>query len=264
MISCFGRFDDSGESKNRLPPSKDELRNLQFFKRFAILLVTLKGVGTLYLRVHGRLAGTYLYHPHPHMQTGLQVYRGLAGIIIVHDPQEDKIGLPTGEQDLSLVIQDRRVDASNRFVYQRTMMDHMSGVLGDTIMVNGRPNAALRVERRPHRLRLANVSNARIYKLAWSDRSPLHVIGTDGGLLSGEEGPQKRPFVVLAPGQRVEIWEDFSNRKADATVNLISEKFTIQAGMRGDDGQRDGRPRDDEYEHGRRGTARCPIRDSGQ
>lgn len=178
-------------------------------------------------------AGTYLYHPHPHMQTGEQVYRGLAGILIVHDPAEDKIGLPAGDQDLTLAIQDRRVDAQNRFVYQQSMMDHMSGVLGDTILVNGRPNATFRVERRPHRLRLANASNARIYKLAWSDGSPLNVIGTGSGLLSGEEGPQKRPFVILAPGQRVEIWEDFSVRKSGSSVNLVSEKFTIQGGMRG-------------------------------
>lgn len=178
-------------------------------------------------------AGTYLYHSHPHMQTGEQVYRGLAGILIVHDAAEDKIGLPAGDQDLTLAIQDRRVDAQNRFAYQRSMMDHMSGVLGDTILVNGRPNAGFRVERRPYRLRLANVSNARIYKLAWSDGSPLNVIGTGSGLLSGDEGPQKRPFIVLAPGQRAEIWEDFSVRKSGATVNLVSEKFTIPGGMRG-------------------------------
>jgi len=32
-------------------------------------------------------------------------------------------------------------------------------------------------------LRLLNGSNARIYKLAWSDGSPMRVIGTDGGLV---------------------------------------------------------------------------------
>ncbi|MBI5801628.1 MAG: multicopper oxidase domain-containing protein [Verrucomicrobia bacterium] len=178
-------------------------------------------------------AGTYPYHPHPHMRTGPQVYRGLAGIIIVRDPAHDSIGLPGGKQDLSLVIQDRRVDADNRFVYSEAMMDMMGGMLGPTVMVNGRPDAAFRIERRPHRLRLLNASNARIYKLAWSDGSPMHVIGTDGGLLSGDEGPQQRPFVVLAPFERVELWEDFSTRKPGAQLTLVSEQFTINMGMVG-------------------------------
>lgn len=178
-------------------------------------------------------AGTYPYHPHPHMRTGPQVYRGLAGVVIIHDPDQEKIGLPSGKQDLCLVIQDRRVDADNRFVYSDAMMDMVGGMLGTSIMVNGRPDAAFRIERRPYRLRLVNASNARIYKLAWSDGSPMHVIGTDGGLLSGDEGPLKRPFVVLAPFERVELWEDFSTRKPGAQLTLITEKFSIRMGMGG-------------------------------
>lgn len=178
-------------------------------------------------------AGTYPYHPHPHMRTAMQVYRGMAGVIIIHDPAEDKIGLPSGKQDLCMVIQDRRVDADNKFVYSEAMMDMVSGMRGDTILVNGRPDASFPIERRPHRVRLFNASNSRIYKLAWSDGSPMHVIGTDGGLLSGDEGPQKRPFVVLGPFERVELWEDFSGRKPGAEISLISEKFAMNAGMGG-------------------------------
>ncbi|MSR55770.1 MAG: multicopper oxidase family protein [Gemmataceae bacterium] len=178
-------------------------------------------------------AGTYPYHPHPHMRTATQVYRGMVGVIIIHGPEQDKIDLPSGKQDLCLVIQDRRVDADNRFVYSEAMMDMVSGMRGDTIMVNGRPNASFPIERRPYRLRLVNASNARIYKLAWSDGSPMLVIGTDGGLLAGDEGPQKRPFVVLGPFERVELWEDFSTRKPGAELALISEKFTINMGMGG-------------------------------
>lgn len=178
-------------------------------------------------------AGTYVYHPHAHMYTAGQVYRGLVGVIIIHDPEEDKIGLPSGTEDLCVVIQDRRVDADNKFVYSEAMMDMVSGMRGETILVNGRPDAAFRIERRPYRLRLVNASNARIYKLAWSDGSPMHVIGTDGGLLSGDEGPQQRPFVVLGPFERVELWEDFSRRKPGAELSLISEKFAVNAGMGG-------------------------------
>ncbi|MCA1971578.1 MAG: multicopper oxidase family protein [Pseudomonadota bacterium] len=169
-------------------------------------------------------AGTYLYHPHPHGLTGGQVYRGLAGLLIVREDRERAYGLPAAEHELSLVIQDRRVD-DNQLVFKRTMMDDMNGVLGDTVLVNGMPDAAFQVTPRPWRLRLANVSNARIYKLAWSDGRPLSVIGTDNGLLSAGEGIQTRPYVVLGPFERVELLEDFGARRPGAEIALTSREF---------------------------------------
>ena len=59
----------------------------------------------------------------------------------------------------------------------------MWGYLGNRILVNGKPNAVLSLEPRAYRLRILNGSNARTYKLAWSNGMPLKVIGTDGGLL---------------------------------------------------------------------------------
>ncbi len=83
----------------------------------------------------------------------------------------------------------------------------MVGFLGDQIFVNGKPQMELPVATRPYRLRILNGSNARIYKLGWQDGRPLIVIGTDGGLL---EAPLSRDYVSLAPGQRVDLWADFS------------------------------------------------------
>ncbi len=183
-------------------------------------------------------AGTYLYHPHPHGRTGAQVYWGLAGLLIVHEEQERAYGLPGPEHELSLVIQDRRVD-DNQFVFKRMMMDDMNGVLGDTVLVNGAPDAAFMVTPQPWRLRLANVSNARIYKLAWSDGRPLRVIATDNGLLSAGEGVQTRPYVVLGPFERVELLEDFGERRPGAEITLLSREFAdvgmmdIMGGMMG-------------------------------
>ena len=56
-------------------------------------------------------AGTYWYHPHPHMRTAAQVYQGLAGLLLVSDPEEDALGLPSGAGELLCVLQDRRFDA---------------------------------------------------------------------------------------------------------------------------------------------------------
>ena len=178
-------------------------------------------------------AGTYLYHPHPHGLTGRQTYYGLAGLLIVREPGEREVGLPSQEHELQLVLQDRRFGADNQLVFKHTMMDDMNGVLGDRVLVNGIDDAAYKVAPRPYRVRIANVSNARIYKLAWSDDRPLRVIGSDGGLFSRAEGVQERPYVTLFPFQRVELLEDFGVRRDGTEIALLSREFSGMEGMMG-------------------------------
>ena len=176
-------------------------------------------------------AGTYLYHPHPHGRTGHQVYHGLAGMLVIRERSEAATGLPGAAHELPLVLQDRRFDANNQFVFSASMMDRMHGVLGDAVLVNGRPDAAFKVARRAYRLRILNASNARIYKLAWSDGRPLTVIGTDNGLLDAAAGAQTRPYVMLGPTERVEILEDFGIRPAGSEIALQSDAFDSGARM---------------------------------
>ncbi len=169
-------------------------------------------------------AGLYWFHPHPHQLTAAQVYYGLAGLFIVSDDEEDALGLPAGDYDRPLVIQDRTFDSQNQMVYLANgMMDQMIGFLGDTILVNGAPNAALDVKASAYRLRLLNGSNSRIYKLAWQDSTSLTVIATDGGLL---EAPVTRDYITLAPGERVELWADFSGRTTGSEMRLVSLPFS--------------------------------------
>jgi FtsP/CotA-like multicopper oxidase with cupredoxin domain len=168
-------------------------------------------------------AGTYWYHPHPHGRTGHQVYGGLAGLFLVRDDEEEKLDLPKGELDIPLVIQDRLFNDNNQLVYlPRRMRDTMTGMLGDTICVNGRPDFELSVSTRIYRLRILNGSNARIYKLAWSDGTPLTVIATDGGLL---EKPVRKKYVVLGPAERIELWADFSKYPVGTSLELVSKYF---------------------------------------
>ena len=176
-------------------------------------------------------AGTYWYHPHPHGRTGPQVYQGMAGLFIIDDDEADALGLPSGEYDVPLVIQDRLVDDQNQFVYQISgMMGAMIGFLGNRILVNGRPDFRLEVATRPYRLRILNGSNSRIYKLAWEDGTPLTVIGTDGGLL---EKPVQRPFVTLGPAQRVELWVDFSKYPVGTKLRMVSLSHPAPGGEQG-------------------------------
>jgi len=168
-------------------------------------------------------AGTYWFHPHPHGRTGPQVYRGLAGLFLVSDDEERAAGLPDGEYDVPLVIQDRSFGPDNQLLYlSGHMMERMTGFLGDRILVNGLPDFTLPVSAGAYRLRLLNGSNARIYRLAWEDGRPLTVIGTDGGLL---ERPVMRRYAFLGPGERLEIWVDFSDRPVGFKTALISLPF---------------------------------------
>jgi FtsP/CotA-like multicopper oxidase with cupredoxin domain len=185
-------------------------------------------------------AGTYLYHPHPHLITGRQTYHGLAGLLIVREPAERGIGLPSAEHELQLVLQDRRFRDDNQLVFKRMMMDDMNGVLGDRVLVNGVDDAAFKVAPRPYRLRIANASNARIYKLAWSDGRPLRVIAADNGLFSRAEGVQERPYVTLFPFERLELIEDFGARRDGAEIALVSRAFSGMDMMGSMMGEQDG------------------------
>ncbi len=168
-------------------------------------------------------AGTYWYHPHPHMRTGAQVYRGLAGVLLVQDDEEDRLALPSGETELLCVIQDRQFDARNQLVFHGGVtMEMVNGFLGDRVLVNGQPQPTTEVDAAWHRVRLLNGSNARIYKLAWSRDVQMAVIGGDGGLL---ETPLRRQALTLAPGQRADLLLDLTTLAPDTEVHLESQPF---------------------------------------
>ena len=97
------------------------------------------------------------------------------------------------------------------------------GMSGNMILVNGQVDYTLPVSQKAHRLRLLNGSNSRIYKLGWEDDTPFTVIGSDGGLL---EKPIQRPYLTLAPAERVEIWVDFNGRSLGSELKMVSLPFS--------------------------------------
>lgn len=151
-------------------------------------------------------AGPYWFHPHPHMRTAEQVAMGMAGLLYVWDDEEALAvpGASTGANDIPVIIQDRNFDSANQILYNP---NNMWGYLGSRILVNGKPNTVLSLEPRAYRLRILNGSNARTYKLGWSNGMPLQVIGTDGGLLPAVA---TRNYVMLMPGERIDLWADFT------------------------------------------------------
>jgi FtsP/CotA-like multicopper oxidase with cupredoxin domain len=164
-----------------------------------------------------------IYHPHPHEATAKQVYHGLAGAILVNDEEENALGLPSGEFEIPIVIQDRLFDTQNQLIYSPGMHGRMFGYYGNRILVNGHPELQVEVATRAYRLRFLNGSNARIYKLAWDDGTPITVLGVDGGLL---DEPENKPYVMLAPGERLDVWMDFTGRTVGSDLVMRSLPFT--------------------------------------
>ncbi|MPZ54046.1 MAG: multicopper oxidase domain-containing protein [Acidimicrobiia bacterium] len=147
--------------------------------------------------------GTLWYHPHRMGMTADHVYRGLAGMFLIDDPENvpDELPQTYGVDDIPVIIQDKRftddggLDRSEPFGSQ-------VGQLGDTILVNGTYMPYLDVERERVRLRVLNASNGRFYNLQFADGRPFQLIGTDGGLLTQA---QELTEVQVSPGERAEI-----------------------------------------------------------
>jgi spore coat protein A len=162
-------------------------------------------------------ATTLFYHDHSHGQTGMHVYYGLAGAYLIDDPEEIILNLPRGAYDLPLMIQDRLFNADGSFHYSLNAETRETGVIGDTILVNGVVQPYLRVAARKYRFRLINASNARMYEMQLSSKQPLIQIGTDGGLLPK---PAEKMMVLLAPAERVDVVIDFGRYPVGSQIVL--------------------------------------------
>lgn len=140
-------------------------------------------------------AAMYWYHPHLHMMTFEQMAKGIGGLIIVRDPVEAALNLPRkyGVDDIPLVLNDVRFDASNQIVVSS---------YGDTMMANFTLNPQYNIPAQVIRLRLLNTAPERFYNLGFSDNRTFYVIGSDGGLLNA---PVSLTRKLLAPGERLEI-----------------------------------------------------------
>ncbi len=167
-------------------------------------------------------AGMYWYHPHPHKNTAKQAYLGLAGVFLVADPEEKRLNLPSGSNEVPLVIQDKRLNGSS-LTYNPNQNDIMTGFMGKDIIVNGVASPVLNVSTRFYRLRVLNGSNSRVYNLAFSNNSTFTIIGSDGGLLAA---PEKINSLMLGPGERADILVDFSAYNTGTEIYLQSNPFS--------------------------------------
>jgi FtsP/CotA-like multicopper oxidase with cupredoxin domain len=169
-------------------------------------------------------AATCWYHSHTHGKTGDQVYRGLAGMIIIDDDDSDAMDLPNryGVDDLPIIIQDRTFDGEGRFVYSLYDADE-DGWFGDTVVINGAVAPLVAdVPAGKVRLRLLNGANARFYVIAFSDNRVFHKIATDGGLLPS---PVPMTTMEMSPGERCEIIVDLEDANPVELLTFFEDEI---------------------------------------
>src|SRR5918993_2606238 len=151
-------------------------------------------------------AATLWYHPHPHGETAMQVYAGLAGMFIIDDENTTSVGLPAtyGLDDIPLILQDKTFAQDGSFDPDRIPN---FGIMVDVMLVNGTASATFTATTNTVRFRILNGSNARRYNLEFSDGRPFDVVAGDAGLLSVPVHAQR---VSNSPAERVEIVATFT------------------------------------------------------
>jgi suppressor of ftsI len=148
-------------------------------------------------------AASLWYHPHLMGKTEDQVYRGLAGMFLVDDPDASALPLPAeyGVDDIPLIVQDKRLNDDGSLDFSQSAISPI-GRLGDEILVNGTRDPHVDVSNRLVRLRIVNASTARSYNIGFADDREFALIATDGGLL---DAPKRIDRVQLSVGERAEI-----------------------------------------------------------
>jgi spore coat protein A len=149
---------------------------------------------------------TLWYHDHAMDHTAHNLYMGLAGLYIIEDESEAGLGLPSGEYDVPLILQDRSFGQDGNFSYHAGRAGRI-GARGAVMLVNGVPWPRFEVATRKYRFRILNGSNATAFEIALGNGRPLTQIATEGGLLTM---PIECPSIPLAMAERTEVIVDFS------------------------------------------------------
>jgi spore coat protein A len=161
---------------------------------------------TTYLNREG--PSTLWYHDHAMGNTRSNVYGGLAGVYLLRSPSEASLDVPTGANEIPLVIQDKQVakDANgNAYLYypQAWTMTFY----GQVMSVNGKIWPYTVVTPTNYRFRIINASNGRHMHLRFSNPNlRFIVIANDQGYLSA---PVTTDAFTLAPAERIDVIINF-------------------------------------------------------
>ena len=173
-------------------------------------------------------AGTYWYHPHPDRRTGFAIGKGLFGGIVVHAADDPLPAMPEKLIILSdnRFLKDGAIDFPDPYSHHGGL-DEENGREGPVLFVNGHvmPTVTIR-SGEVQRWRIVNGSAGRIYRIALSGHTFLHV-GSDGGLF---EKPIEVKEILLTTGERVELLVRGTDPPGTKTVlqNLPYDRYAPQ------------------------------------
>jgi FtsP/CotA-like multicopper oxidase with cupredoxin domain len=219
--------------------------------------LTMRGRGffsSTYNYVNSQEATTLWFHDHALGAVRLNVYAGLAGFYFIRDTRDtglatNPITLPSGGQEVELMIQDRQFDTNGQLYFPDS--DNPANLngppanpdkhpfwipefFGDVITVNGKSWPVLEVQPRRYRFRVLNGSNARFLTMQLFDQTGVDMhengapgpaiwqIGSDGGFFN-------TPVMLDNPTN--------GNHQCDGTSNpppgnVLGGSTDIQAGAR--------------------------------
>ncbi|UGT55336.1 multicopper oxidase family protein [Nocardia asteroides] len=186
-------------------------------------------------------AGHLWYHDHAMGITRVNVYAGLAGTVLLRDEFDtgapgNPLGLPAGEFEIPLVLQEKLFTADGRQSVRSTPIvpegRWEGGAVGDVGVVNGKIWPFLPVARGRYRFRVLNAASFSVWNLFFGNRMRFWVIGNDHGLL---DAPVPVHDVRLAPGERVDLLVDFTHLAPGEAVDLCNDEAPVfQAAVLGE------------------------------
>jgi FtsP/CotA-like multicopper oxidase with cupredoxin domain len=146
-------------------------------------------------------AGTFWYHPHA--DSLQQLGRGMAGALIVEEPEPVAV-----DRDILWMLSDWRLTSGAQIAsgFGNAMEAAMSGRVGNTVTLNGAVSEEVPVRAGERvRLRLVNCALARIMALRFEGHRPV-VVAIDGQPCEPHEPPGGR--LHLGPAMRIDVMLD--------------------------------------------------------
>jgi len=162
-----------------------------------------------YYYPNDQTARTLWYHDHAEEHTAQDAYFGQAGSYLLRSPEEDLLGLPTGNYDLPLILIDKIYGADGDLVNPE---NETMNFYGDVMHVNGRPWPYFEVEPRKYRLRFLSCCLSRPLLLQLmndptGNNETFNVIASDAGLF---DAPVPTDSLYIGMGERYDIIVDFA------------------------------------------------------
>ncbi|KAJ3694405.1 hypothetical protein LUZ60_009885 [Juncus effusus] len=214
------------------PPSSDGSSMAWFTNGFSVTGPYFRS--PVYFYPNFQPPGNLWYHDHAMGLTRINILAGLLGTYRVSSPDEMRLGLPSGSHfDRELVLFDREFLNNGSLYMNKTGCNPsihpqwQPEYFGTAIIVNGKAWPYQSVSRRRYRFRILNASNARFFRLYFSNGMKFTHVSSDSVYLSK---PVRNKKFLLAPSEMADIIVDFSESASESVILLNDAPFPYPSG----------------------------------